>query len=85
MLRPTLVACLLLVLATLTAPATGVRVRDLVMVAGARDNQLVGYGLVAGLAGDGEQFLYCPCTGALFAQFDQSRSDASFLKRGVDG
>ena len=25
--------------------------RDIVMVAGARDNQLVGYGLVAGLAG----------------------------------
>lgn len=29
--------------------------RDLVMVAGARDNQLVGYGLVAGLAGDGDK------------------------------
>ena len=25
------------------------------MVAGARDNQLVGYGLVAGLAGDGDK------------------------------
>ena len=33
----------------------GVRVRDLVMVAGARDNQLVGYGLVVGLAGDGDK------------------------------
>ncbi len=31
------------------------RVRDLVLVAGARDNQLVGYGLVAGLAGDGDK------------------------------
>src|SRR5690606_28753823 len=29
--------------------------RDLVMVAGARDNQLVGYGLVVGLAGDGDK------------------------------
>ena len=29
--------------------------RDLVMVAGARDNQLVGYGLVAGLANDGDK------------------------------
>jgi len=38
-----------------TAPAQGVRVRDLVMVAGARDNQLIGYGLVAGLAGDGDK------------------------------
>ncbi len=35
--------------------AEGVRVRDLVMVAGARDNQLVGYGLVVGLAGDGDK------------------------------
>jgi len=37
------------------ATASGVRVRDLVMVAGARDNQLVGYGLVAGLANDGDK------------------------------
>ena len=33
----------------------GVRLRDLVMVAGARDNQLVGFGLVVGLAGDGDK------------------------------
>ncbi len=36
-------------------PADGVRLRDLVMIAGARDNQLVGFGLVAGLAGDGDK------------------------------
>ena len=35
--------------------ASGVKLRDLVMVSGARDNQLVGYGLVAGLAGDGDK------------------------------
>jgi flagellar P-ring protein FlgI len=35
--------------------AADVRLRDLVMVAGARDNQLVGYGLVVGLAGDGDK------------------------------
>src|ERR1700755_353389 len=35
--------------------ASAVQVRDLVMVSGARDNQLVGYGLVAGLAGDGDK------------------------------
>jgi flagellar P-ring protein precursor FlgI len=50
---------LLLVVAFLVWPfaasAAGVRVRDLVMVAGARDNQLVGYGLVAGLANDGDK------------------------------
>jgi len=31
------------------------RIKDLVMVAGARDNQLSGYGLVVGLAGDGDK------------------------------
>lgn len=35
--------------------STGVRIRDLVMVAGARDNQLVGFGLVIGLAGVGDK------------------------------
>ncbi|HTL19068.1 MAG TPA: flagellar basal body P-ring protein FlgI, partial [Patescibacteria group bacterium] len=37
------------------ATAAGVRVRDVATVAGARDNQLVGYGLVAGLAGQGDK------------------------------
>ncbi|HEX4343233.1 MAG TPA: flagellar basal body P-ring protein FlgI [Verrucomicrobiae bacterium] len=45
----------ILFLFTLTASASGVEVRDLVMVSGARDNQLVGYGLVVGLAGDGDK------------------------------
>jgi flagellar P-ring protein FlgI len=42
-------------LASLDLVAAGVRVRDMVMIAGARDNQLVGYGLVAGLAGEGDK------------------------------
>jgi flagellar P-ring protein FlgI len=42
-------------LAALPASAGGVRLRDLAIVSGARDNQLVGYGLVAGLAGDGDK------------------------------
>ena len=47
---------LLALLAGWTASyAEGVRVKDLAMVAGARDNQLVGYGLVSGLAGDGDK------------------------------
>lgn len=33
----------------------GSRIKDLVMVAGARENQLVGYGLVVGLANDGDK------------------------------
>lgn len=43
----------------LMGPASfaGSRVKDLAMVAGARDNQLVGYGLVGGLAGDGDKNL----------------------------
>lgn len=46
---------LLLLAVPLPLSADGVRLRDLVMIAGARDNQLVGYGLVAGLAGDGDK------------------------------
>ena len=50
-----LVALSLLLSSALELPASGVRIRDLVMISGARDNQLVGYGLVAGLAGDGDK------------------------------
>jgi len=45
----------LLLLLPISSFASGVKLRDLVMVAGARDNQLVGYGLVVGLAGDGDK------------------------------
>jgi flagellar P-ring protein precursor FlgI len=38
-----------------TAFANGARVKDIAMVAGVRDNQLTGYGLVVGLAGDGDK------------------------------
>jgi flagellar P-ring protein precursor FlgI len=44
-----------ILLAAFSVLADSVRLRDLVMVAGARDNQLVGYGLVAGLTGDGDK------------------------------
>ena len=37
------------------AYAEGSRIKDLAVLAGARDNQLVGYGLVTGLAGDGDK------------------------------
>ena len=46
---------LLLIFALAVPVFAGVPVRDLVMVSGARDNQLVGYGLVVGLAGDGDK------------------------------
>jgi len=45
----------LLLAGIFSATASGVRVRDLAMVAGARDNQLVGYGLVAGLNNEGDK------------------------------
>ncbi len=35
-------------------PLSAARVKDLALVEGGRDNQLVGYGLVVGLAGDGD-------------------------------
>jgi flagellar P-ring protein FlgI len=50
-----LLALSLLLASALFVSAGGVRVRDLVVVSGARDNQLVGYGLVVGLAGDGDK------------------------------
>ncbi|MDX1951366.1 MAG: flagellar basal body P-ring protein FlgI [Verrucomicrobiota bacterium] len=51
--------CSLALIAVLSAGPTtfayGARIKDLVMISGARDNQLVGYGLVVGLAGDGDK------------------------------
>lgn len=52
--RPALALVILFTL-LLAVASNAVQVRDLVMVSGARDNQLVGYGLVAGLAGDGDK------------------------------
>lgn len=39
----------------LQCDAASLKLRDLAVIAGARDNQLLGYGLVAGLAGDGDK------------------------------
>ena len=49
-------ACLILP-ALLTAPraAAATRLKELVSLEGARDNQLLGYGLVVGLAGTGDR------------------------------
>lgn len=49
------IAWMLCLAFAITASAGGVQLRDLVIVSGARDNQLVGYGLVAGLAGEGDK------------------------------
>jgi flagellar P-ring protein precursor FlgI len=52
MLPQIIFACVALVLCV--APAHASRVKDLTLVEGGRDNQLVGYGIVVGLAGDGD-------------------------------
>jgi flagellar P-ring protein precursor FlgI len=53
--KVSLFVLMFLAVGSLAIHADGIRVRDLVMVSGARDNQLVGYGLVVGLAGDGDK------------------------------
>lgn len=45
---------ILAILALGSSLCFGARVKDLTVVEGGRDNQLVGYGLVVGLAGDGD-------------------------------
>ena len=45
-----------------TAHASGERIKDLSSIAGVRDNQLVGYGLVVGLDGSGDQTTQTPFT-----------------------
>jgi flagellar P-ring protein precursor FlgI len=59
--RPIL-PCLLLVLLGGIAPAQAERVKDLASVQGVRSNQLVGYGLVVGLDGTGDQTSQAPFT-----------------------
>ena len=44
------------------ATAAAERIKDLASVAGVRDNQLVGYGLVVGLDGSGDQTTQTPFT-----------------------
>ena len=44
------------------AHASGERIKDLSSIAGVRDNQLVGYGLVVGLDGSGDQTTQTPFT-----------------------
>jgi flagellar P-ring protein precursor FlgI len=46
----------------LAAPAHADKIRDLVQVAGVRSNQLIGYGLVVGLDGSGDQTTQAPFT-----------------------
>lgn len=56
-----LVVCLLGMVLT-AGPASAARVKDLASIAGVRSNQLVGYGLVVGLDGTGDQTSQTPFT-----------------------
>ena len=55
LLRARTLALVIAVASQFSSHAVGSRIKDLVMVAGARDNQLNGWGLVVGLAGDGDK------------------------------
>lgn len=64
--RPTrsqlLAAIVLLALAAGLRPAQAERIKDLATVQGVRTNQLIGYGLVVGLDGSGDQTTQAPFT-----------------------
>src|SRR5579884_2107825 len=49
------IAPLLLLTISARAEETGIRLKDLVTVEGVRTNQLMGYGLIVGLAGTGDR------------------------------
>jgi flagellar P-ring protein precursor FlgI len=56
-------ACLIALLgAAIPRPAHADKIRDLVQVGGVRSNQLIGYGLVVGLDGSGDQTTQAPFT-----------------------
>ncbi|HEY4038437.1 MAG TPA: flagellar basal body P-ring protein FlgI [Burkholderiaceae bacterium] len=57
-----MLALTLLAALTLAAPAHAERIRDLATVQGVRGNQLIGYGLVVGLDGSGDQTTQTPFT-----------------------
>lgn len=52
----------LIVAALVAAPARAERIKDIATVAGVRGNQLIGYGLVTGLDGTGDQTSQTPFT-----------------------
>ena len=54
--------CLLALLLLLCGAAQAERIKDLVSIEGVRSNQLIGYGLVVGLDGSGDQTTQTPFT-----------------------
>ncbi|NHB92873.1 flagellar basal body P-ring protein FlgI [Photorhabdus cinerea] len=62
MIKQCAVSLLLVLLALMTIPASAERIRDLTTVQGVRENALIGYGLVVGLDGTGDQTTQTPFT-----------------------
>ena len=62
----TFISMLLLLLVFAVQPASAQRLKDIATVAGVRGNQLIGYGLVVGLSGTGDQTTQAPFTGQAF-------------------
>ncbi|WP_038912522.1 flagellar basal body P-ring protein FlgI, partial [Yersinia pestis] len=60
MRKQSLVTLLMVLLSLVWLPASAERIRDLVTVQGVRDNALIGYGLVVGLDGSGDQTMQTP-------------------------
>src|ERR1700685_1640510 len=68
----------------IAGPAHADRLKELAQVEGARDNQLIGYGLVGGLAGTGDQTTQVPYTTQaitnMLRQMGLTLNPASFLQ-----
>ncbi len=60
--HPAFISLMLLILITLSVPAHAERLKDLATIQGVRSNQLIGYGLVVGLDGTGDQTTQTPFT-----------------------
>lgn len=61
-MRNVLIRCVLLLTVGFSTLAQADRIRDLTTVGGVRDNSLIGYGLVVGLDGTGDQTTQTPFT-----------------------
>jgi flagellar P-ring protein precursor FlgI len=79
-----ILAALALALCGAAGSARADRIKDMVQVEGARSNQLIGYGLVGGLAGSGDQTTQVPYTTQaitnMLRQMGLTLNPASFLQ-----
>ncbi len=88
-MRAAILSTLLFLFACLASPgvAHAEKVRDLVEVAGARENQLIGYGIISGLSGTGDDYTV-PFAGQsllsllrrLGVQIDQTQIQQMYLR-----